>query len=115
MPARGCSFDDKIHQMIWSCSLLKWLSSYVLCFYYVDQIRKISTCQNRRKMLFSILKTKEKWLSVVKGISDSRIKGDSCTKDDSGITWHGIDDVMEPNPRYSIKRAEIDNKRVIHA
>ena len=92
MPARGCSFDDKIHQLIWSCSLLKWLSSHALGFSYGDQIRKISTCQNIRKMLFCILKTKEKWPSVVKGLSDADIKVDARTKDDSYIAWHGIDD-----------------------
>ena len=37
-------------------------------------------------MLFCILKTKEKWLSVVKGLSDAHIK------DDSLMAWHGIDD-----------------------
>ena len=37
-------------------------------------------------MLFCILKTKEKWLSVVKGLSDAH------TKDDDGMAWHGIDD-----------------------
>ena len=26
-----------------------------------------------------------------------------------------IPNVMQPSPKYSIKRAEIDNKRVIHA
>ena len=26
-----------------------------------------------------------------------------------------IPNVMQPNPRYSIKRAEIENKRVIHS
>ena len=106
MSARGCSFDDKIHQMIWSCSLLKWISSHAPGLYYGDQIRKISTCQNRRKTLFCILKTKEKWLSVVKGLSDAcikvdaRTKDDSCikvdarTKDDSRMAWHGIDDYV---------------------
>ena len=45
-------------------------------------------------MLFCILKTKEKWLSVVKGLSDSRIKVDSHNKDDERMAWHGIyDDV----------------------
>ena len=92
MPARGCSFDDKIYQMIWSCSLLKWISSHALGFSYGDQIRKISTCQNRRKMLFCILKTKNKWLSVLKGISDACIKVDSHTKDDARMAWNGIDD-----------------------
>ena len=43
-------------------------------------------------MLFCILKTKEKWLSVVKGLSDARIKVDSQTKDDACMAWHGIDD-----------------------
>ena len=60
-------------------------------FSYGDQIRKISTFQNKRKMLFCILKTKEKWLSVVKGISDAHIKVDDCTKDDDCMAWHGID------------------------
>ena len=43
-------------------------------------------------MLFCILKTKEKWLSVVKGLSDSHSKVDSPTKDDDDMEWHGIDD-----------------------
>ena len=43
-------------------------------------------------MLFCILKTKKKWLSVLKGISDARIKVDSRTKDDARMAWHGIDD-----------------------
>ena len=81
----GWSFDDKIHQMIWSCALLKWIFSHDLGFSYGDQIRKISTFQNRRKMLFCILKAKEKWVSVVKRLSDSHIKVDSCTKDDVGM------------------------------
>ena len=81
--------------MIWFCSLLKWLSSHALGFSYGDQKRKISTCQIRRKMLFCILKTKEKWLSVVKGLSDAHIKVDACTKDDSHMAWHGIDDNVE--------------------
>ena len=80
--------------MIRSCSLLKWISIHALGFSYGDQIRKISTFQNRRKMLFCILKTKEKWLSVVKGLSDARIKVDSRTKDDSHMAWHGIDDYV---------------------
>ena len=88
MPARGCYLDDKIHQMIWSYSLWKWLSSHALGFSYGDQIRKLSACQNRRKMLFCILKTKKKWLSVVKGLSDARIKVDARTKDDSRMEWH---------------------------
>ena len=98
MPARGCSFDDKIHQMIWSCSLFKWLSSHAFVFSYGDQIRKISTFQNRRKLLFCILKTKKKWPSVVKGLSDARIKVDAYNKDDARnkddacMAWHGIDD-----------------------
>ena len=78
--------------MIRSCSLLKWLSSHALVFSYGDQIRKISTCQIRRKMLFCILKTKEKWLSVVKGLSDAHIKVYDRTKDDACMAWHGIDD-----------------------
>ena len=86
MPTRWCSFDDKIHQMIWSCSFLKWIFSHAIGFSYSDQIRKISTFQNRRKMLFCILNTKKKWLSVVKGLSDAR------TKDDVGMAWHEIDD-----------------------
>ena len=92
MPARGCSFEDKIYQMIWSCSLLKWISSHDLGFYYGDQIRKISTSQIRIKLLFYILKTKEKWLSVVKGLSHSHIKVYAHTKDDVGMERHGIDD-----------------------
>ena len=45
-------------------------------------------------MLFCILKTKEKWLSVVKGLSDARIKVDAHTKDDASMAWNGIyDDV----------------------
>ena len=95
MTKRGCSFDDKIHQMIWPCSLLKWISIHALGFSYGDQIRKISTFQNRRKMLFFILKTKEKWLSVVKGLSDALIKVDARTKDYVGMSWHGIDDDVE--------------------
>ena len=86
MPASGCSFDDKIHQMIWSFSLLKWISSHAFIFACGDQIRKISTYQNRRKSLFCILKTKKKWLS------DGRIKVDFHTKDDVDMAWHGIDD-----------------------
>ena len=43
-------------------------------------------------MLFCILKTKEKWLSVVNGLSDARIKFDARTKDDSRMECHGIDD-----------------------
>ena len=92
IPARGCSFDDKIHQMIWSRALFKWLFIHALGFYYGDQTRKISTCQNRRKILFCILKTKKKWLSVVKGLSDARIKVDAHTKDDLGMAWNCIDD-----------------------
>ena len=91
MLARGCSIDDKNHQMIWSCSLLKWISSHSLGFSYGDQIRKISTSENRRKILFCTLKTK-KWPSVVKGLSDVHIKVNACTKDDSHMAWHGIDD-----------------------
>ena len=100
IPTRGCSFDDTIHQMIWSCALLKWIFSHALGFSYGDQIRKISTYQNRRKFIFFILKTKKKWLSVVKGLSvvnglsDSRIKFNSCTKDDAHMAWHGIDDYV---------------------
>ena len=67
------------------------ISSHALVLYYGDQIRKISTCQNRRKTLLCILKTKEKWLSVVKGLSDSHIKVDARTKDDACMEWHGID------------------------
>ena len=95
MTERGYSFDDKIHQMIWSCSLLKWISIHALYFSYGDHIRKISTCENRKKMLFCILKTKKKWPSVLKGISDACIKVDSHTKDDSHMAWHGIDDDVE--------------------
>ena len=93
MIARGCSIDDKNHQMIWSCSLLKWISSHALGFSYGEQIRKISISQNRRIFLFCILKTK-KWLSVVKGLSDARIKVDSHTKDDACMAWHGIYDYV---------------------
>ena len=68
MTERGCSFDDKIHQMIWSCSLLKWLSIHALGFSYGDQI------------------------SVLKGISDAHIKVDARTKDDACMAqmmmWH---------------------------
>ena len=46
-------------------------------------------------MLFCILKTKEKWLSVVKGLSDAHIKVDSHINDDSIMEWNGIDDDME--------------------
>ena len=92
MTERGCSFDDKIHEMIWSYSLLQWIYIHAIGFSYGDQIRKISTCQNRRKMLFCILKKKNKWLSVLKGISDARIKVDSHTKDDARMAWNGIDD-----------------------
>ena len=92
MPKRGCSFDDKVHHIKWSCSLFKWISFHDLGFSYGDEIRKISTCQNRRKMLFCILKTKKKWLSVVKGLSDARIKVDARTKDDAHLAWYGIDD-----------------------
>ena len=77
--------------MIWSYSLLKWISIHALGFSYGDQKRKISTWKNRRKILFCTLKT-EKWLSVVKGISDARIKVDKCTKDASHMAWHGKDD-----------------------
>ena len=92
MPIRGCSFNDKIHQMIWSCSLFKWIFIHFLGFFNGDQIRKISILQNRRKILFCILKTKGKWLSVVKGLSDSCIKVDADSKDDASMAWHGIDD-----------------------
>ena len=78
--------------MIWSCSLLKWISSHALGFSYGDQIWKISTFQNRRKMLFCILKEKKKWPSVVKGLSDACIKVDAHTKDDACMAWRGIDD-----------------------
>ena len=43
-------------------------------------------------MLFCILETKKKWPSVVKGLSDARIKVDARTKDDARMEWHGIDD-----------------------
>jgi hypothetical protein len=44
-------------------------------------------------MLFCILKTKEKWLSVVKGLSDARIKVDARNKDiDARMALHGVDD-----------------------
>ena len=78
--------------MIWSCSLLKWIFIHALGFSYGDQIRKLSTCQNRRKILFCILKTKKKCPSVVNGLSDARIKVDSRTNDDAHMEWHGIDD-----------------------
>ena len=83
---KGMFLNDKIHQMIWSRSLLKWLSRHSLGFSYGDQIRKILTCQNRRKLLFCI--------RVVKGLSDARIKVDVCTKDDAHMAWHGIDDYV---------------------
>ena len=70
MLARGCSINDKNHQMIWSCSLLKWISIHALGFSYGDQI------------------------SVLKGISDARIKVEVCTKDDACMAWYGIDDDM---------------------
>ena len=93
MLATWCFIDDKNNHVIWSCSLLKWISSHALGFSYGDQIRKLSTCQNRRKILICILKTKkEKWLSVVKGLCDACIKVDSHTKDDVRMEWHGIDD-----------------------
>ena len=76
---------NKINQMIWYFSLLKWISIHDLVFSYGHQIRKISTCQNRRKILFSIPKTKKKWLSVVKGLRDARTKVDAC------MAWNGID------------------------
>ena len=45
-------------------------------------------------MLICVLKTKKKWLSGLKGISDAHIKVDARTKDDSRMAWHGIyDDV----------------------
>ena len=91
MLTRGSSFDDKIHQMILSCSLFKSLFIHALGFSYGDQIRKISTLQNRRKIVFCILKT-EKWLIVVNRLSDSSINVDSHTKDDVSMEWHGIDD-----------------------
>ena len=78
--------------MIWYFSLLKWISIHALGFSYGYQIRKISTSQNRRKILVYILKTKEKWLSVVKGYA--RIKVDSYTKDDAHMAWNGIDDYV---------------------
>ena len=79
--------------MIWSCSLLKWISSHAIGFSYGDQIRKISIWKNRRKILFCTLKI-EKWPSGVKGLSDAHIKVDAHTKDDSRMAWHGIyDDV----------------------
>ena len=43
-------------------------------------------------MLFCIIKTKKKCPSVVKGLSDARIKVDSRTKDDFGMAWNGTDD-----------------------
>ena len=86
----SCFFDDKIHQMICSCSLLKWISIHALGFSYGDQIRKISTYQKRRKMSFCILKTKEKWLS-----DHAHIKVYARTKDDARMAWHVIDDDVE--------------------
>ena len=91
MLARGCSINDKNHQMIWSFSLLKWISIHALGFSYGDEIRRISTSQNRRKILFCTLKI-EKWLSVVKGLSDAHIKVDSHIKNDARMAWHGIYD-----------------------
>ena len=49
IPARGCSFNDKIHHMMWSCSLLKWISRHAIGFSYGDKIRKISTFQIEEK------------------------------------------------------------------
>ena len=72
--------------------MLKWLSSHALGFSYGDQIRKISTDQNRRKNLFCILKTKKKWLSVVKGLSDARINVDPTLR--MIPTWHGMSYMM---------------------
>ena len=43
-------------------------------------------------MLFCILKTKKNWLSVITGLSDTRIKVDAQNKDDACMAWHGIDD-----------------------
>ena len=34
----------------------------------------------------------EKMASVVKGLSDVRIKVDARAKDDAHMAWHGIDD-----------------------
>ena len=39
-------------------------------------------------------KYRKKWLSVVKGLSDARIKVDARTKDDAHMAWHGIDDYV---------------------
>ena len=73
---------------------MKWISRSRIVFSYGDQIGKISTYQNRRKLLFCILKTKKKWLSIVKGLSDVHIKVDARSKDDAGMACHDIyDDV----------------------
>ena len=48
-------------------------------------------------MLICILKTKKKWLSVLKGINDARIKVDKHTKDDVHMAWHGINDDLKFN------------------
>ena len=85
----GNAHKGVFHQMIWYCSLLKWICSHALGFSYGDHIRKISTCQNRRKILFCILKTKKKWLSVLKGISDAHIKVDAHPLR-MKIAWHGM-------------------------
>ena len=81
---------DKNHPMIWSCSLLKWISIHALVFSYGEQIRKISTWKNRIKILFCILKTKKR-------LSDARIRVDSHSKDDSRMAWNGIDDDVTCN------------------
>ena len=74
--------------------MLKWISIHALGFSYVGQMRKISTCENRRKMLICILKKKKNWLSILKGISDAHIKFDAHTKDDAHMAWNGIDDYV---------------------
>ena len=97
MLTRGCSIDDKNYQMIWYCSILKCISSHAIGFYYGNQIRKISTSQNRRKILFFILKTK-KMANVVKGLSDVCIKVDAHTKDDACMSymtmWHEVEIIV---------------------
>ena len=56
MLSRGCFIDDKNNRMIFSCSLLKWISSHAIGFSYGDHIRKISISKNRRKILFCAIK-----------------------------------------------------------
>ena len=64
---KGLFLDDKIHHIIWSYSYLKWISIHALGFPYGDQIRKISTCQNRRKNVILHTKDKGKMAKSCKG------------------------------------------------